>query len=91
MNAQIQNPPIPVGDTLFSKAEGVFFSYGPRVIDKSSAQDVAGATVEDVVPPAEGQEPEFFGVYLWDNEDQRWGWVADLPSLVAVQEYLKNV
>lgn len=89
--SEVNTPAIPAGDTLFSKADGVFYSYGPRVVDKSSAHEVAGATVEDVVAPAEGQEPEFYGVYKWEGEEARWQWVADLSSVEAVQDYLKNV
>lgn len=77
-------PAVPAGDTLFSKADGVYYSYGPRVnIDDNDQSDVG--------PPAEGQEPQFYGVYLWRGETDRWGWVADLPSVEAVQEYLKAV
>ena len=91
-NHNVQNiPAVPAGDTLISAADGVYYSYGPRVVDRSEAGTtvVNGNTKHDVIPPAEGQEPEFYGVYLWGGEDSRWNWVVDLPSVEAVHEYVK--
>lgn len=92
-NHNVQNiPAVPAGDTLISAADGVYYSYGPRVVDRSEAGTtvVNGNTKHEVVPPAEGQEPEFYGVYLHDQASGQWQWVADLPSVEEVRAYIKS-
>lgn len=78
-------PPIPPSDTLYSKADGIYYTYGPRV----THTDTADGT--EVVCPPEGGEPEFYGIYKHDPEASEWQWVADVDTLAEVHEYFEKL
>lgn len=65
-------------DSLYSKESDVFYSYGPRVEREGG----------DTEPPAVGEEPQFWGVYKYDNTDRKWIWVVDFDTKEEVLKYL---
>ncbi len=83
-------PPIPPSDTLYSKAAGVYYTYGPRVeIVEAGAE--TGIDHKSVVAPAEGQEPQFYGIYKHVPEAGQWQWVADVDTKAEVDEFFEKL
>jgi len=56
------------GDTILGDDSTGWYSYGPRVLRGAS----------DVETPAEGEAPQFWGVYRWLPDDREWRWVIDV-------------
>lgn len=74
-------PPIPPSDILYSKAHGVYYTYGPRV-------EREGGVVE---APAEGETAEFYGIYKHVAESNEWQWVADVGTVAEVTKYFDEL
>jgi len=77
------NPPkhFPSTDTVVGDERNGWYCFGPRVMLNNV----------DVDTPKPGQDPQFWGVYRWLEDEEEWRWIIDVSRKKDVRGLTRNL
>jgi len=77
------NPPnhFPSTDTVVGDERHGWYSFGPRVMCDDGVVDV----------PNPGEDPQFWGVYRWLEDDMEWRWIIDVSRKEDARGLARNL